>query len=380
MTRAPIAAVFLAIVFTLVCKTASAADRWVDVVDLPKQLAPFLTKEGFLDPEFRNAVAVPSPHYTDFFGIQALADRSAAQIEADFTPQLATVTGRDEHSITLTFKNGSTIRFVPNSALSVMGIVTPFDHAYVSGKTWPEILRNLAAFRGIISSRGLEKSYLIPNPTYDAERDTAAWIAKKRERATVTVDESLALFAGSQDAVLLAPEGVHGHRENYDELVAKLDGRAFNWIGMEMLPADMQAVLDDFTSKPETSAAYREARVALLSYFKDSWNGRAGPKTSAEENYYFQLVEFARRRGARVIGMENVPVAYFFFRYGETPFGGAVRNLRWAATLPTSGRGVVFGGSAHFTDPGHANVQDFIKSGRERTPLFSLRPIVPRKP
>jgi hypothetical protein len=129
---------------------------------------------------------------------------------------------------------------------------------------------------------------------------------------------------------------------------------------MEMLPASMQSTLDNFCTQAEGSARYEAARKALLAYFTDSWNGRAGPRTTAEENYYFQLVDFARRRHARVYGMENVPMTYFFFRNGESAFGAAVRNHQWAATLPTGGHGVVFGGSAHFTQPDASNLQDFL--------------------
>jgi hypothetical protein len=369
----------LLLVLVLIPARAMAAERWVDVVDLKQQLAPFLTKEGLLDPEFRDAVAMPSAYYTDFFGIQALADRSASQIENDFVRLGATVTARDEHSITLTFKGGLAVRFVPNSALSVMGIVTPFDHAYVEGTTWREVLKNLNLFREIVRANGMEASYFITNPTYAAERETADWIAGRPRPAEVVTDPHTKSFATTANAVLLAPEGVHGNRDAFDRLVAALADRKFDWLGMEMIPADMQATLDDFTGKLEASTAYREARARLLDYFKDAWNGRAGPKTSAEENYYFQLVEFARKRGARVIGMENVPSAFFFFRYGETPFGAAVRNVRWAETLPIAGRGVVFGGSAHFTEPGGANVQDFILKRRPNARLVSLVPIVLRK-
>lgn len=353
---------------------AADASRYVDVVDIKPLVPKYLNDKGFLDPAYSEAVAHPSDVYTDFFGIQAIADRTAADIRRDFVPRLAEVTATDDHSITLTFKAGYTVRFFPHAALSALSITTPFSHAQVSGATWREIVANTSAFRATLKAERLAKAYLIPNPMFEVEQEVARRMAAGSAPAEVTVDPDLALYDRSPDAVLIAPEGVHGVRESYDRLAALLQAHRFDWIGMEMLPAYMQPVLDDFCAQPEGSARYDAARKALLAYFTDSWNGRAGPKTTAQENYYFQLVELARKRGARVYGMENVPMAYFFFRNGESAFGAAVRNHQWAAALPTRGRGVVFGGSAHMTQPDGANLQDFIHARSPRAVLVSVAP------
>ncbi len=54
----------------------------------------------------------PAPIYTDFYGMQALADTTLGKILADFVPKFATETARSEHSITLLFnKKGYTAEF-----------------------------------------------------------------------------------------------------------------------------------------------------------------------------------------------------------------------------------------------------------------------------
>jgi hypothetical protein len=352
--------------------------RHIETADFKTLLPKYLDEKGFLDKAYAAEVAGPSPVYTDFFGIQAITDRSAAQIKRDFTPRYASVTAEDADSVTLNFKAGYTARFAPHSSLSAVGVTVPVSHVEIGGKTWREVVANVRAFRSLVGSAGLSRAYLIPNPLHQVELGVAQRLAHGGPAAAVTPDPELQLFDRSPNALLLAPEGVHGMRESYDKLAALLSAHRFDWIGMEMLPASMQPALDDFVLQPEGSPRQAAARKALLAYFTDSWNGRAGPKTAPEDNYYFQLVDLARRRGARVYGIENVPAAYFFFRNGESSFGAAVRNHQWAERLPMTGRGVVFGGSAHFEDSRAINIQDFATARRPGVVLLSTRPLKPR--
>lgn len=355
------------------------ASRYGDLIDFKAMAPKFLNKEGFLDQDFQAAVAGPSDVYTDFYGIQAVSDRTAAQIRRDFVPRLADAVASDDHSLTLRFKAGYTARFFPRSSFVAFNNSVPFSHAAISGGTWREVVANTRAFRATVKSAGLGKAYLIPNPLYPAEQAVARRLAADAPHAPVTADPKLETYDRSANAILLSPEGVHGVREYYDRLVALLSAHRFDWIGMEMLPAHMQPTLDDFTTAPEGSPRQQAARKALLVYFTDTWNGRAGPKTAPEDNYYFQLVDLARRRHARVIGIENVPMAYFFFRNGESAFGAGARNHQWAAQLPLKGHGVVFGGGSHFDDPRPINVQDFIAARNPKAVFVSAAPIKPRK-
>jgi hypothetical protein len=357
---------------------AAAAERWVDEADLASLIKPILTPEGVADPAFYAAVAHPQPYYGDFFGVLALRDTSRDRIVRDFTPAYAEVAGEDAHSIALKFKAGYTVRFVPHSAFGVKSATASLDHAYVEGATWRETRANLGDFLAILERARLERAYLIPNPFYRIELDVARRMVSPPPAAEVIADPQLETFDRTRDAVLLQPEGVHGQDGDYRKLAAVLAAHDVDWVGLEMLPTTMQPTLDAFSRGPRGGKTYDAARAALIAYFAESWNGRAGPRTSGEENYYFKLVDLARARGARVVGLEGVPLDYILFRYGETPFGGAVRSERWADAAPRTGRGVIFGGSAHFTAKGSHNVQDFPKRRSPRRVFVSLSPLEAR--
>ena len=144
---------------------------------------------------------------------------------------------------------------------------------------------------------------------------------------------------------------------------------------MEMLPSSMQKDLDVYVKSTDNSPEYLRTRKVLLDYFKDSWNGRAGPKTNAEENYYFKIVEQMRSNKTRLIAMEKAIEAegaeYIFFRYGENKFGAAVRSYWWATLLPKTGKGLVFGGSGHFTSLSPINFQDLEKLVNPKMKMFA---------
>ena len=69
---------------------------------------------------------------------------------------------------------------------------------------------------------------------------------------------------------------------------------------------------------------------------------------------------------------------YLLFRYGEVDFGGAVRSYWWAKRAPAKGRGILFGGSAHFNSAKPVNVQDFIIMLQPNRPVFSPKTIAKR--
>lgn len=350
------------------------APRYQDTPDLKALLPRFLTKQGLLDSEFSVTVGKPSPYYTDFYGVQALADTTKEEIQRDFVPKYASLIDQDEHSITLRFKEGYTAKFYPHSALVVKSISVPFDHVYISGDTWRALEKNLDDFRGIILKNGWQSRYLIPNPEYDAELAVAAAVANPAPTPVLIVDPDLKQYEASHNAVLIVPEGVHGIRSTgFETLFPLLNTHQFDWLGMEMLPASMQSVLDNFTQGKAGSPTYSAARKTMIQYFANSWNGQAGPKTSGEDNYYFQLVNAARANHMRVIGMESSPIEYDLFRYGESAFGAEVRTYLWTQRVPVQDRGVVYGGSAHFTSARPVNFQNFLERRNPTVKFFVLK-------
>jgi hypothetical protein len=358
------------------------APRFVHEPDLKTLLPRFLTTQGFLDPKYAAAIAKPSPYYTDFYGIQALADTTRERIKRDFVPKYSEIAAEDENSITLKFKNGWTGKFYPHSTLKIMGTETPFDHVEISGATWQELLKNLEEFRGIVQAARLEKRYLIPNPFYEDELVVAKNYAGDIAPAQLIVSPTLAEMRNETNAVLIYKEGLHGNVEGYDKFKRDvLDKNQFDWIGMEMLSPTQQKDLDAFVDSADGTPEYNRARKALIDYFTTAWNGRAGPKTTGEENYYFKIVDQMRARKTRVVGLEGViglegsSIAFILFRGGENSFGGAVRSYQWAKNVPKKGRGLIFGGSAHFTESRPVNFQDFLKLVNPNAKIFVMEPL-----
>jgi hypothetical protein len=357
-------------------KGDTSTPRYQDMPDLKALLPRFLNKQGLLDPEFSVTVGKPSRYYTDFYGVQALADTTKEEIKQDFVPKFASVIDEDDHTVTLRFKEGYTAKFYPHSALVVKNISVPFDHVYISGDTWRALEKNLDDFRGIILDNGWQSRYLIPKPEYDAELAVAAAVANPAPTPVLTVDPDLKQYEASHNAVLIAPEGVHGIRSTgFETLYPLLNTHQFDWLGMEMLPSSMQSVLDDFTRGKAGSPAHDAARKSMIQYFANAWNGQAGPKTSGEDNYYFQLVDAASKMHVRLIGMESSPIEYDLFRYGESAFGAEVRTYLWTQRVPVDGRGVVYGGSAHFTSARPVNFQNFLERRNPTVKFFVLKPL-----
>lgn len=342
-------------------------------------LPKFLTPQGFIDPKFPEVVAKPSLYYTDFYGIQALKDTTKEGIKRDFVPKFAEVTAEDENTITLKFKSGYSGKFYSNSLIRTFGFDLKFDHVEMSGDKWQDLMKNLEDFRNLLKISKLEKKYLIPNPFYKDELTVYKQLTQKKTPvipATITLED----FAKEKNAVLIYPEGVHGNVEGYNKFKADvLDKQQFDWIGLEMLTPEQQKDLDVYFKAADNSPDYTRTRKVLLDYFKDAWNGRAGPKVPAEELYYFKIVEQMRGNKTRIVGLEKTSVEYLFFRYGETKFGAAVRSLWWAQVLPKTGKGLVFGGSAHFNDPDPINFQDFVKMLNPKMKTFVLEPLKIRK-
>jgi len=352
--------------------------RFVHEVDLGKSIPKFLNSQGFLDPKFADAVAKPSKYYTDFYGVQALAATTKDGIKRDFVPKFAEAVEEGENSVTLKFKDGFSGEFYPNSTFKFRTFEVQVDHVEISGDTWPDLLKNLESFRNILRTNKLEKKYLIPNPFYEEELVVARQLLSDKKAVVTTT--TLESFNREKDAILLYPEGVHGNVEGYEKLkLMVLDKQKVDWIALEMLVLPMQKDLDIYVKSAGNSPEYLRTRKVLLDYFKDSWNGRLGPKTTAEENYYFKIVEQMQLNKTRIIAVEDAFAEYIFFRYGETKFGGAVRSYRWAKALPKTGKGLIFGGSAHFTDSSPINFQDFLAMLNPKLRMFVLEPLKTRK-
>jgi hypothetical protein len=373
--------VTLAVVASLLTSTAAFAQnatvRKVHAPDIATTIKPFLTTQGFLDPEFAAVVAAPSRYYSDFFGFQAIRDVPKTRILSDFVPKHGDVVSDDSASVTIQFKAGYTAQFFPQTTLEVMGSTAAVSHVRFSGDDWRTLRRNLTSFLSLLDSLELSEQYLLPNPGYADEVVVGRQLSGGAP-AVVTADSMLSSFAQSSDGVLLIGERVHGRPEDLAIVRGVLESTKIDWLGLEMLDIANQPALDEYNRSKAGSAEHTQARAQLIAYFTNAWNGRAGPKTTGPENPYFQLVEAAHARGVNVIALEAASMPYLLFRYGEVDFGGAVRSYWWAKRAPAKGRGIIFGGSAHFNSPKPVNVQDFIVMLQPNRPVFSLKSIAKR--
>jgi hypothetical protein len=64
---------------------------------------------------------------------------------------------------------------------------------------------------------------------------------------------------------------------------------------------------------------------------------------------------------------------YILFRFGEFPLGATVRDATWAARIPREGRGIVYGGSSHFSPGRIPNMLTFLRSRDRSVRIFELR-------
>ena len=382
--RFPIIAFMLGMALVAVAADPAAAPQPAQprVIDKP-DLAPIIKRvanpKGYgYDPGFLALISKPSPYYTDFFGIQALKDLTKKKIEQDFVPKYASVVKDGDNSLELKFKSGWSAKFYVNSTLEIMGLAVPFDHVYISGDTYGEIEKNIDEFREILKAQQLEDTYLIKNPYYAEELE-----AQKRldvgdaSSVTVTSDPDLKQFSQQKTAVWIYPDGVHGNYTAFKDFYNVLKTADFDWLGLEALPIAMQKTLDTFIDAKEGSAEYIQARKTLLSVLSNGWDKRFGLKGPPEEGPFFKTLELMRERGKHVYGLD-APLEYTTFRYGETPFGGAVRGDLWARSVPMTGRGIVFGGSAHFMFPQSVNFQDFLHLRNREVKFYSVTKIEPR--
>ncbi len=356
--------------------TTAAPTRHVEQPDLPALIKRVLSPQGFLDPVYAALITTPSPYYSDAWGLQAIRDVSIEQVKRDFVPRYAQLGETTEHSVELKFPAGWTATFCTPCSIRIMDNELPISHVRISGETFRDFVPHAREFRAMLRARKLETTYLIPNPAYDAELQVARRYTPGTQATPVQADPQLERFTSAKDAVLIYPDAVHGSIEPYDRLVELLHSADYDWLALEMLPSSVQAEADTFITAPEGSAAYREAREVLL---KNLWKDRFVPGTPDEENHYFKLLELMRTKHKRIIGLEGVPLEYFFFGAGEVDgAGGAARNVLWARQIPASGRGILFGGSAHFTSTWPANFQDFLAISHPQLEILSITPIKPR--
>ena len=184
----------------------------------------------------------------------------------------------------------------------------------------------------------------------------------------------MAQFQTALNAVMFYPDPVHGDLSFFTKFMEALNTTDIDWLGMEMLPSSMQETLDTFCNASNSSTEYISARNNLTTYFLNAWTHYFRLNiTAGEDSPYFKAIDIVRQKKGRVYGLDLDNINFILFRYGESSFGASVRSLNWANSVPTKGKGIVFGGSAHFTSDKPINVQDFLAVRDKSIRLFSIK-------
>jgi len=313
-------------------------------------------------------VSLPSPTLTDFFGVQILRPLTAEEVRGDLVPQYAEVVGETPYALTLRFLSGLEVVFRFNTLLYLEQNQVGVPYARVELSDPGAYPGQTEAFRQILEGAGLAQRYLEPNPYFAAEQ--VAWdrMLEPALLDPVPVRTDTLLFGEATHGVFLVGES-HGGTEAFELAEAMVLSPTTDWLALEMLPEDLQPLLDRYLASLPGSEGLEDAQDALLRFYSRNWNTRGHEVTeNPEDNPYFRLIELAHSSGKPVFALDASEL-YVLFRYGEFPLGAATRDYVWASRIPDWGRGVVYGGSSHFSPDRRPNMLTFL---RERFPYVEI--------
>ncbi|KAK2756473.1 hypothetical protein FQN54_005366 [Arachnomyces sp. PD_36] len=313
-------------------------------------LDPELIGAQFPNPEdiqkYWEVVGKPNPVLGEYYGLHVLQPVAKEVVARDFaTPPPADGL---ENSMKLNIWGNASVTFHFNKQLAKAdGTIVDSGHnyAWLQAPSVDSLLSLLDWFHLELKQSGHSSKYLLPNHHFGLETENMERLAASDHRVTLTEDPDLSKFRSAGFNVLLVvTDPVHGDLERYADILDIVQHEELEWFGIEMYTQNVHSTIDAFLSEPEGSPKFRAAKQKLLDV---SWKNFQDQEESPEDNYYFRLIDICRRRRIGVYGMD-IDILYDLFGHGETPFGAMVRNSFWSQTLPTSGRGVLFGGSMHF--------------------------------
>ena len=339
--------------------------------------------------KFPSASESPSAYYSDFFGLQRIRPLSKADILSALVPRLAAVAS-ESPVLALRFPQGYTVAFYPDTEFSIDGNRNGFRRSFLECLDYQPAFKDryaaLADFLLLLDAERLAARFLEPNPYGALEKIAAAdlksearprpkgWPQSTPEERARLASEALAGFEKAGHAILMFGD-THGSEESFapvwDFLLKRDQTPGFNWLGLEMLTRDDQPLLDAYIQAADDSAEFKTAEAKLAGIFRDGWDKRFA---KPGDGHYWKLVQWARRHRMPVYALDAVG-DYNLFRYGEFPLGATTRNIIWAEVLPAKGKGVIYGGSAHFV-PLPATpftFQDYMKRKDSRIELFLVR-------
>jgi hypothetical protein len=339
--------------------------------------------------KFPAASEAPSAFYSDFFGLQRIRNLAKDDVLRIFVPRLA-APAAEVPVLKLRFAAGFTAAVHLDTEISIDGNRNGFRRSFVEFLDFAPAFKDryaaLADFLSLLESEDLAARFLEPNPYAALEKIAAAdlksetrprskgWPQSTPEERARLATEARAGFEKAGQAILMFGD-THGSEESFapvwDFLQKHDQTPGFDWLGLEMLTRDEQPLLDAYIRAADDSAEFKAAEAKLAGIFRDGWDKRFA---KPGDGHYWKLVQWARRHKMPVYALDAV-ADYNLFRYGEFPLGATTRNIIWAEVLPARGKGVVYGGSAHFValPATPFTFQDYMKRKDPAIGLFLVR-------
>jgi hypothetical protein len=317
----------------------------------------------------------PSPVLTDFFGIVRLADDLTPEVvRRDFVPAFAReAPGSAARVLRLQWNDGGALDFYFGAGISIDGKppgpmrvnAAVVEHALAPENDGPEVAR----FMAFLETQGWSARYLKANPYYAAEKVAFARMNDPVKASAAAARAGIEAFAKERNAVYILPDAVHGDAARYEVLLELLKGGQYDWFALEMITEDLQPAIDAWVAATPGTAEHQAAEARLLAFFGYAWNDKFGPPGAPADNHYFRAMRIARDAGKLVYALDTTP-EQIFFRYGEFPLGATTRNVVWVDRIPKTGRGIVFGGSAHAVIGQKGTFQDLLALARPDTTIY----------
>lgn len=337
-------------IITVFFNTATAQNNTVVQININKLISRVTNKSNIgLDSLYNAYISKSSPYYGDFYGLQVIQKVPRKDIRKDFKVI-------SETDSTISIKLGNEIFNIFDSRYPIIaGITVPYTYLIYEGNTYKEFLKQKEYFYKWLSENNLSDKYLIKNDFYEEELYVERCWNKK---AVKVINDTL--LHEAENCIHIYMDRVHGDSTAFEDFLSFVDKNNFDWIGIEMMDIEMQETIDKYIFSNENTIQYKSSRSKLFEYYSSGWIKHFKQEYSSfEENPFCRLMTLLRQKRIKVYAIEESNEMFLLFRNGETQFGGAVRSAMWTKHLPAEGRGLIFGGSAHFTNTRGINFQDF---------------------
>lgn len=332
-----------------------------------------------------SAFSEEGDHWGDAFGLKLLKPVDTVDIIRDFIPNQ--IISQSQFELEILWRSKWKLQFHFSKPLSFpfprpqpcanrsdVARLEPFTWLKVSDVSGSALVDALVEIRDHLKSADLENLFLVKNPFRNLFEEIKTYHNSAPALAPIELDRELTRFRSTPNAVLVIPDW-HGFLDPYQLLKETLLQENVEWLAFEMVPREAQIYLDSYIQAPSQSTDFTNAEKKLLDFIAPD---RISPCGIGLESHYMSILQLARNKKIRTIGLDGDKLLEFFGPKG--PQFNGVSNLNWVDALSVQlqnaakGRGVVFGGREHFfeSQPGFA-VQDLLKKRHPTMPIFFAR-------